>query len=125
MDKDMLGFFVAIGTCHRLLEEFAQRLRLNLSVTGVTHWMNAQDIDNSCRIEEFVDAELTNGEARSWRLELLVSPDKFVIESDVRRIHSDGQDCIAEVAEQVHLTVTECTAGILEVVKNLSSRCPV
>jgi hypothetical protein len=125
MDHDTYHLLINIGTCHRLLKDFANGVRSRVNVKSVTHWTDLHDIDSAFRLEEFVDAELVSGEAISWRLELTICVDRFIIESDVRRIHGNGQDVVAEVADRVYSTETECSTGILEVVRQLSNTYPI
>lgn len=119
MNQESLNLFIAVGECHRLLKEFAQRIRCDANVSGVAHWMDVINVGTSCRIEEYVDAELRSGEAISWRLELLISIDRFVIESDVRRIHKYGQDFVAEISKEVHSSADECAISLSEVANRL------
>jgi hypothetical protein len=125
MDKDSYRLFVAIGTCHRLLKGHAKETRGRLGVSGVTHWLDVNDLDDAFRLEEHVDAELANGQAISWRLELTLSPGSFTVESDIRRIHQDGQDVLEEVADCTYPTAGECAAGILETTRRLCSTNPL
>lgn len=119
MDNDAFKLFIAIGTCHCRLKEHAQEIRKHSSVTSVTCWLDAYDFDNACRFEDYVDAEISNGEAISWRLEITLTLDEFIVEADVRKIHAAGYDVVAEVADRTYSTAAECAIGILEVTRQL------
>ena len=125
MDKDWLELFIAFGTCHRLLKEHARVVKGRPGVEGVTHWLDVYDLDGGFRLEGFVDAELSSGEAISWRLEMTISPGVFCLESDVRRIHREGQYLHAEIADCRWTTPTESAMGLIEATRRLCSTDPL
>jgi hypothetical protein len=73
METEIYKLFFAIGSCHEKLKLLAKRLETHPEVKGVTHWLDMYNVDNAFRMEEFVDAELTSGEAMSWALEMTLS----------------------------------------------------
>lgn len=119
MGDDALVLLRAVGVCHGLLKEHASQLREDASNTSVTHWFDLYNLDGACGLEEYVDAELQGGQAISWRLEVTVTPDKIIVEADVRKIHELGQDVIAQIAERTYSTVVEYANEITEIVRRL------
>jgi hypothetical protein len=125
MDQGSYKLFIAIGTCHRLMKEHATQTRARPGVRDLTHWLDVYDVDDAFRLQEYVDAELSNGQAISWRLELTLNGGAFTVESDVRQIHQDGQDLVQEVADCAYPTAEECAAGIVETTRRLCSIDPL
>jgi hypothetical protein len=77
------------------------------------------------RLAEYVDAELMDGEALSWCLEITVTVDNVAVEADVRRIHALGQDVIYEIAESSYSSQTACSLALPEITKRLCSANPL
>jgi hypothetical protein len=119
MDNDVYTLFRTVGACHRRLKDFAFIIKQSSCVTNVTHWLDIYDLDGGSRVEEYVDAELLNGEAISWRLEITLTPEHCVIEADVRKIHKLGQDLVADVSDRTFSTVAECAQGLMESLQTL------
>jgi hypothetical protein len=80
------------------LRALAQELRSSPFVTRVDRKGDFQDDGERPSIEWYVDAELANGEALSFRLLLYAQGHGWIIESDVRRIHKEGSDVEVELA---------------------------
>lgn len=73
------------------LREFSQQLRLNPAVTRVDRRCEIEDGERPS-IEWYVDAEISNGEALSFRLLLYWHREEWIIESEVRRVHKAGSE---------------------------------
>ena len=125
MENGAYILFSATASCHGLFKELASKLKGKSCVTSVTHWLDIYSFDSASRLEEFVDAELLNGKAISWRLELTLTADAVTLEADVREIHDMGQDLIANIADCRYLTLGECAAGMVEAVGRLTSVNPI
>ena len=125
MENDAYILFKATARCHGLFKKLARTLKEKPSVAGVTHCLDIYNLDSACRLEEFVDAELADGKAISWRLEITLTADAVMLEADVREIHGMGQDLIANVAECAYTTSADCAAGMPEVVERLTSFNPI
>lgn len=125
MDQDCYALLLAIGTCHDLLKDHARQVRQHPDVCDVAHWLDAHTLGNAFQMTGFVDAELRNGEAISWRLELNLSRASFTIESDVRSIHRKGQDVIEVVAEVTYPAAEACAAGLLDTARHLCAAHPI
>jgi hypothetical protein len=125
MNNPAYRLLLAIGACHALMKEHANGVRSWPNVKSISHWVDMYNIQNAFRLEEYVDAELSSGHAISWRLELTVREDLVAVEADIRRIHEKGQDVVAEIADCVYSTTTDCCTGLLEVARQLCSTSPV
>lgn len=104
-------FLEGVVTCHEKLRGFAQTLRNRSDVTKVTHWVDLHNIKEGICVEEFVDAELSNGETVSWALEITASTSAWNLEADLRRIYHAGQDVIEQWVAQT-TDVSDCTEEI-------------
>jgi hypothetical protein len=124
MKKTNLELLIAIGKCHRLLKEFGINLRRRSTVKEVTHYANLNDLADGFRLEEYVDAELTNGISFSWRVETTITIDEFAIVSDVRQIYEGEQDLVAEVADRTFKTTEECVQGLVDITLRLINTDP-
>ena len=47
MDRASYKLFIAVGTCHRLLNEHAKQTRGRPGVDAVTHWLDVYDLDDA------------------------------------------------------------------------------
>ena len=74
------------------LRELTTSLRQRTNVVGVDRRCDVERSDDRRSIEWYVDAELHNGEAVSFRLLICWHSAEWTVESDVRRIHSGGSD---------------------------------
>jgi len=124
MNPESLALLSAVGNCHRKLRDHAIRLRDRPAVREVTHVCDMPALDGAFRVEEFVDAELVSGDAISWFLEVTVTPDGVVVEADVRRVHSQGQDLLVGIAEGTY-TVSEAARALPEITQRLCSAVSV
>jgi len=121
-----LLLLLAIGECHRCLTLHAVHLReLCDRVRAVKHGVEMPELIDSYRLEEYVDAELASGEAISWCLEITVTNTDILVEADVRRIHAEGQDVIAQIGEYRFSTVSECSAQLRDITERLCSAHPL
>ena len=125
MERAVCKLLVAIGTCHVLMKHHAHEVRSRPKVTSVTHWINMYNVDDAFRLEEYVDAELSDGSAISWALELTVTEQSIGVEADIRRIHKGGQDVLSEIADCIYSTAIECSNGLPEIVRYLCSSNPL
>lgn len=121
----MFNLFIALGMCHRLLKDHADRLASRSVVRTVKHWSDMSNIDGAFRLEEYVDAELKNGQAISWCLELTLTADAMMVEADVRRIHREGQDVIEAIADCEFQNAGAGAIGVAEITKKLCASNPV
>jgi hypothetical protein len=122
IDIDSLKLLLAIGTCHRMLLDFGQKMSGDASVISVAYWMNAYNSENmEFRLEDSVDVELSNGTGRSWQLDVVITRDKCTVLAEVRENHERGQDLLALVADKTYASAAECALGILEIGNELVS----
>lgn len=96
----------ALGSADACLGELALRLRRASDVREV---LRRTDLFHRPAIEWYVDAELTDGEAVSWRLQASEAGSTWTITADVSRIRTEGGEVLAELA---HVVVAE--AGLRE-----------
>lgn len=119
MNSDTYSLFYTIGKCHQTLKNHAKKIALRSSVKAVTQWSDISIVDEAFRLEEYVDAELSSGQAISWRLEVTLTRTEIMVEADVRRIHGEGQDVIATIADCEYRSVIDGSIAIAEITKKL------
>jgi hypothetical protein len=125
INSNAFRLLLAIGECHRRLRRHAIQLRELTGVRAVTHLADMPDLaDDGYRLEEYVDAELHSGEAVSWCLEMTVAKQHLVVEADVRRNRSEGQDVIFTLGEYTYATDAACAAELSDIAKRLCSANP-
>lgn len=115
----------ALGMCNHRLRVHKVTLESRPKVTEATHWSDIEIVDEAFRLKEFVDAELINGQAISWRLEVTVTPHKIAVEADVRRIHSEGIDVLVEIANYCFDNVTVASNRITDITEQLCAVDPI
>jgi hypothetical protein len=125
MHSDAHNLFLAIGSCHGLMKKHASSIMLRPDVKTVKHWCDMLNVDGGFRLEEYVDAELADGQAISWCLELTLTLESIAVEADVRRIHEDGQDILVEIADCDYAKEADCSTGLLEITRRLCDSNPV
>ena len=125
MDKNTYNLLFTIGKCNRVLKDHANELASRSGVTEITHWSDMEIVDDAFRLKEFVDAELVNGQAISWRLELTLMPEGITVEADVRRIHDKGFDVLEEIADCEYRNVVDGSNGIAEITRKLCAIDPL
>lgn len=122
--EDTVRLLAAFAECHRNMRAFADALRLHTKVKSVTHWLDLIPFKDGFRIEEFVDAELLDGGALAWCLEISGTGDRLALEADVRRAIPSGQEVISVIAEDAPLGVAECVSEVKAVVRSLCAVRP-
>jgi hypothetical protein len=125
MDSEAYKLLSTIAICHRRLKELTHESRKLSRVTKVTHWTDLIDFKDAFRLVEYVDAELSNGEAISWQLEVTVMLDNLLVEASVYKIHEKGQDRIQEVADYYCPTTFEGLSSVLETTERLCEINPI
>lgn len=86
-----------MGVCHRRLVQHAIDFQSVKNVQAVKLVVDMPILNDCYRIEEYVDVELNSGDAVSWCLEITVAEQYILVEADVRRISTEGQDILKEI----------------------------
>lgn len=121
MDKDSYKLFIAIGACHQLMKDHAKKTKARTDVCGVTHWLDMYNVQSAFRFEEYVDAEMSNGRAICWHLELTILPESFAIEADVSQVYQGLWDRLEEISNGENLIVADCAEELLDATRRLCS----
>lgn len=75
-----------------LLRTLANQLRQRPTVHRVHERVDLEQTADRATIEWYVDSELADGTARSFRLLLIAGHEEWIIESAVRRIRTGGSE---------------------------------
>jgi hypothetical protein len=86
--------------------------------------MEAIPIEGGFVLEEFVDAELHDGNALSWCVELTGTGDGLNLDADVRRNTQFGQEVVSVIVEENSLDVAKCDSQLRAVVRDLCAVRP-
>jgi hypothetical protein len=104
-----------------VLRRLAETLREYPDVSSVERRCDLEDggPDKAASIEWYVDAELVNGNAFSWRLLLYWTAGEWVIESDLSRTHAYGSDSVVELATRYAEDSDDMQTELRSAVKDL------
>lgn len=109
-DQAVLDVLEAIAETERVLGDLARRLRERADVSEVVRGLN---FGKGPSVDLSTTAELINGEAVSWGIELGFKDGEWVIESSVRRNHGRGQDAIRNLPTRHAITMGELVQELL------------
>lgn len=123
--KELVKFLRAISQTHCRLLRLLCSLQRVPGVLSVVQDVHSPEGADGFFYEQFVDAELTSGEARCWRLEIWILDDDIVVEADVRQQHGLGYDVLEEVWEKSYASTDECASELPHVAAKLCAACPL
>ena len=98
---------------------FSQDLRSRPEVIRVLHSFECRKYGEGVGFEGYVDAELHNGRAVCWWLEVHWSEERWLIESRILVNSDQGQDPIKEFPEKVSDTLGGFIAQLEQVIAEL------
>jgi hypothetical protein len=101
--RPLVVLLVLLGEVSRSLRGLAEVLRRREGVKLVDRRCELETGVHGPSVEWYVDAELSSGEALSWRLLLYWKDGEWIIESDVRRVHPLGSDSEVELPSRFAL----------------------
>lgn len=76
-------FITAIARLKETFAELARSLRLQAGVKSVVQWLDIPLLGDGYRIELYTDAEMSDGRALGWRLEVAWSGQNWIVEGGV------------------------------------------
>ena len=123
--SDINGILAVIGECHRQLQDHAIRLRNLAAVREVSHSVYMPLMVDAFRLQEFVEAEIQNGEEISWCFEVTLTTTDISVEADVRRNHSRGQEVLETLGEFRFSAEAECSVLLPEITTRLCALNPL
>ena len=84
-------FITAIARLKETFAELARSLRLQAGVKSVVQWLDIPLLGDGYRIELYTDAEMSDGRALGWRLEVAWSGQNWIVEGGVTINDATGQ----------------------------------
>ncbi len=93
---DLFMLFCLISSA---MIEVADSLRAKPSVREVLRNYDIRKYEGIPTLEAYADAELANGTALSWGIELRYEENYWIVEAALRKNHRDGQDVLQEFPE--------------------------
>jgi len=121
-DMLLLDFLRTVGKLHAALESILVKLKVDARVRSVTRWTSIPLLKDGARIEEYLDAELSNGKACSWSVHITLSASGWSTEADVRIAHKSGQDLVDEFESRECMSLSECLDEIARVDEYITSK---
>lgn len=85
----------------------------------MTHWTRLYDLKAAFRIDESIGAELSNGQAIDWGIEITGYEGVLHVEAEIRSVHDQGQDLVRAVADQKFEEVDDFTDSLARIVEDL------
>ncbi len=121
---DLNRLLCEIGSCHRFLANHARNVGEMADVVSSHHSFDMASVECTFRLEEYVDAELANGQAYSWSLEIVLSDNSIKVAAEIRRIHDLGQDLVEQIAEREFSDLVQFSTSLVGIVKVLCLTVP-
>ena len=121
---DLNRLICIIGRCHRFLSDHARSVGMMEDVISSIHSFDMTSLEGSFRLEEYVDAELVNGQAYSWSVEIVLNDLSINVEAEIRRIHEAGQDLVESIAACEFLDLDQCSTSLGGIVEALCRTVP-
>lgn len=103
---------MAIAETNEKFIALSQDLRSRPEIIRVLHSLECRKYGTGVGLEGYVDAELKNGKAICWWLEVHWNEEKWLIESRILVNSDQGQDTIKEFPEKVSGTLDEFIAHL-------------
>jgi hypothetical protein len=111
----------ALATCNSIFTELAAKVRNQANVTRVIHNLECRQYQSEFCIEGYVDAELHDGNAVAWYLEVRWNDEVWVIESRILVNDPQGQYTLKQFPDKIIKTLDEFAEEILKTALDLSN----
>ena len=105
--KHVGKFLETVAINNKKFIKLAEHLRSQFNVLSVSQNINCQQFESSVVLELSVDAELRNGKAVCWWLELNWTNKQWVIDTCVLVNHNQGQDKLKDFPNKLPETFEE------------------
>ena len=90
---------ILLAAFNERLVEHASALRARPEVAGVTRGMDARTYETGAVLEMYVDAELRNGRALSWWVDVYPEDEGWSVSARVLRIRDSDQEVVLSFAD--------------------------
>ena len=119
--KQAIDLLEVIADSNEKFIALSQSLRLNPVVTHVLHSLECRKYATGTVLQGYVDAEIQNGKAICWWLEVHWGEGKWIIESRVSVTDDQGQDTIKEFSDKASETFSEFIIQLRQATTELMS----
>ncbi len=124
MNGDWFQLLRSMAESHLVFRDHAAAVRKRKGVKSVTHWSDLLPTsDQGVRFENYVSAEMTDGRAIDWCLELVITPEDVGIETAIEEISASGENTTLENGEYQYSAPSACAAEAIDIVRDLCRRC--
>lgn len=117
----IIQFFAALGRSYETMKSIAATCRANERVSSAMQQIWIYQLEHGFRATLDVGAELKNGDALSWWLEVTGFDAMFSLEAGIARNDAQGWDMIDTLMETTCTTSEECMSHMNEAASKLSS----
>lgn len=124
MTREYLTILATLAKCHALINQFALTCKALSTVSDVVHATEMQYLTEGIRVMEFVDADLVQGDAVSWRFEVTFTPIDIAVESDIGKIDGLGYNMVRDIADLRFESTEEWTSAAIVIAQQLVSVLP-
>ena len=111
--------------CNEMMATLARRVAEQADVLSAKSAIDIRSYTDRVCLELFVDAELSQGTALTWWIELVWRQSKWGVEAAVRIVHRDGQDLLQQVAAHECSSEETCFESLMEAAATLTAMSDV
>jgi len=102
----------AIAMAHERLNALAEKMRTSRTVTTTRSEVDVRDYDSGLCVEIYLDAEMSNGEALTWWMDLTWNAHSWVATASLRRTDDSGQTAIRKSTPRPCRNVSEVVEAL-------------
>ena len=114
----------ALGQVNRILRNHAVRLEQRPDVKSTETRLEVVNYQNGPMVEGFVEAEMDNGTALCWCLDLTWSEDTFRIEGSLDRNSVEGSETLKQLPVKALRNVEQLPDALAEITHTLLALGP-
>jgi hypothetical protein len=118
--KQAIGLLEAIATGNEKLISLSETLRSHPAVVRALRGFDCRYYQTGVMVEWYVDAELQNGYAMSWWVDLSWTETNWVIEAKILINRDQGQEVLKEFSEQFPNTLKDLISQLKETISTLA-----
>jgi len=124
-NKQALELLRGIALSNEVLITLSQDLRTRPEVVRVLHSLEARKHPSGAALEGYVDAELNNGKAICWWMDVYWKEEQWIIECSILLQTDEGQQVIKEFPEKTASSIEEFVNRLDEATRELTSNTDI
>lgn len=120
-NKQALELLGGIARSNEMLITLSQDLRTMPEVVRVLHSLEARNHPSGAALEGYVDAELHNGKAICWWMDVYWKEEQWIIDCSILVQTDEGQQVVKEFPEKTASSIEEFVNRLDEATRELTS----